>query len=316
MVAVGADGELDRLPLLQLDAMRRPPFRGDRHRGPFADIGRLESAGLIGQPGLELRLLPRRASGRDRRITLGNGGLPGGECCLGLSRREERHHVARLPLRLTSWEGKLRAIEDPVEGVVIFRGNRIVFVVVAAGTAGGQPEEIFAEIVDQVFVHQMHVLIDVVAEAPRDGEVAGGNQSLAAGWIVGPRPEDVAGDLEAENLAPGKIAIEGVVNPVAVAPGMREGAVGVLAGGVGVADDIEPVAAPLHTVLRALQQSIDDRPERLPIGRRIGEKGIDFLGRGREAGEIVGGAAKERAPIGRGGRSDAGGIEARLEEAV
>ena len=155
-----------------------------------------------------------------------------------------------------------------------------------------------------------------MAEAPRDGEVAGGNQPLAAGRVVGPRPEDVAGDLEAEELAPGEIAIEGVVDPIAVAPGMREGAIGVLAGGVGVADDIEPVAAPLHAVLRAREQPIDNGTKGLPIGRRIGEKGIDFLGRRREAGEIVGGAADERPPIGRGGRSDAGGVEPRLEEAV
>ena len=186
----------------------------------------------------------------------------------------------------------------------------------AAGTAGGEAEHVLAEIVDQVLVHQMHVLVDVVAEAARDGEVAGGNQPLAAGRVVGLRTEDVAGDLEAEELAPGEIAIEGVIDPIAVTPGMGKGAVGVLAGGVGVADDIEPVTAPLHAVLRALQQPIDDGPERLPIGSRIGEEGVDLLGRRREAGEIVSGAAEERTPIGSRGRSDADGVEARLEEKV
>ena len=64
MIAIGADRELQRLPLLQFEAVRPTPFRGNRHRGRFADTRGLEGAGLLGEPGLELRPLPRRVSGR------------------------------------------------------------------------------------------------------------------------------------------------------------------------------------------------------------------------------------------------------------
>ena len=71
----------------------------------------------------------------------------------------------------------------------------------------------------------------------------------AAYFSGGPlRREEVAGELLAEELVVGLVAVEGVDHPVAVPPGVRQRVVAVLAGGVGVADEVEPVPAPALAV--------------------------------------------------------------------
>ena len=74
-----------------------------------------------------------------------------------------------------------------------------------------------------------------------------------------------------------QVAIERVDDPVAVAPGLAEVALGGQldqVAGVGVANDIEPVPAPALAVPRRRQQAIDDPRERL--GRVVGQEGVDL----------------------------------------
>ena len=52
----------------------------------------------------------------------------------------QRHQVARLALGFAAGEGKPRAVEDAVQGVVVVRRDRIVLVVVAAGAADRQAQ--------------------------------------------------------------------------------------------------------------------------------------------------------------------------------
>ena len=70
--------------------------------------------------------------------------------------------------------------------------------------------------------------------------------------------EFVAGELFGEKLVVGLVVVEGGDDVVAVAPGVR--AVGVLtvSVGLGVADEVEPVAAPALAVGGAFEQAVDE----------------------------------------------------------
>ena len=84
--------------------------------------------------------------------------------------------------------------------------------------------------------------------------------------------QQVAGELLADELVVGQVAVEGVDHPVAVAVHLRDRVVGVVAGGVGVADDVEPVPAPALAVGRRGEQPVDDLRERVAATRRSGRR--------------------------------------------
>ena len=58
--------------------------------------------------------------------------------------------------------------------------------------------------------------LDVVAEAPRNREIAGGDDALAAAAL-----EEIAGDLFLDEFIVGFVVIEGVDHPIAIAPRVR-----------------------------------------------------------------------------------------------
>jgi hypothetical protein len=67
---------------------------------------------------------------------------------------------------------------------------------------------------------------------------------------------------------------------------------------VGVAGEVEPVAAPAFAVVGGGEEAVDDRGESL--GGVVGFEGGEFGGGGGEAGEVVGDAAEQGALIGPG----------------
>ena len=102
---------------------------------------------------------------------------------------------------------------------------------------------------------------------------------------AGPRRrQQVAGDLEPDEIRIGHVAIEGLDDPVAVAPGFAEVALrGQLdqVAGIGVADDVEPVPAPPLAIGRRGQQPVHHPRE--GVGRRVGQERLDLLGGRRQA---------------------------------
>ena len=99
------------------------------------------SGGLaLGGVGLDVvsGLRPGRL-GRDRLVDLGDLGVD------GLQRRSllgGRHLRDRRPLRrIAVHRGAVDVVEEREELVVVFRPDRVVLVVVAAGAAGGQAQE-------------------------------------------------------------------------------------------------------------------------------------------------------------------------------
>ena len=180
--------------------------------------------------------------------------------CRQLIRGHERHHVGG-PLRLfVAWEGEVGALEDAIEGVVVGRGDRIVFVIVAAGAADREAHYRLAERVDRVdrvLEGEVHVIDRVETKPPGDRQVAGGSDAVGKGIGRRRRRQEIAGHLLADEDVVGLVVVERLDDVVAILPGKRCRIVARLAGRVGIADDIKPVPAPSLTVGGRCQQPFD-----------------------------------------------------------
>ena len=103
----------------------------------------------------------------------------------------------------------------------------------------------------------------------------------------------VTGELFANELIPGQILVEGVHYIITITPG--PGAFGIffiIALRIRVACDIQPMPAPAYAVLRRGEQTIDQLG--VGVGRLVGDEILYFLRRGRQAGEVKGGAPDQR----------------------
>ena len=178
--------------------------------------------------------------------------------------------------------------EDAVEGVIIFGGDGVEFVIVAACAGDRHGEEAFADGIDAI-------VDDIVgiSEAFADGEEAEGGEARVVWGDVG---EFIGGELFDDELVVGFVVVEGFDDIVAVGPSVgvtviHFAVISFTANGIGVASGIEPVAAPAFAVGWGSEEAIDDAGEGL--WGDIGDEVADFLwGRG-EAGEVVSGAAEE-----------------------
>ena len=98
------------------------------------------------------------------------------------------------------------------------------------------------------------------------------------------------------NWSYGLSALNAVDDVVAIAPGVRVGDVDGLARALGVAGDVEPVAAPALAEARRREQPVHHLLER--FGRRVRDERLHLLGRRRQAGQVEVDAAEERALVG------------------
>ena len=142
-----------------------------------------------------------------------------------------------------------------------------------------------------MFVHCVpHVALVVFVDASR--KIAGGDEGLG---IV--RRDFVAGELLLDELRVRLVAVERPDDVVAVAPGVRPIGVLLVAVGFGVAHQVEPVAGPALAVVRAGEQAIDQLL--VGVGRSVVHEGVHLLRRRRQADQVEGDAADERAAVGR-----------------
>ena len=106
----------------------------------------------------------------------------------------------------------------------------------------------------------------------------------------------VTGDLVLYELVVGEIAVEGIDNPVAIAPGVGEGfAVLGRAHAIAVAGHIKPVPSPAFPIVRRSQKAINYPGER--VRGLVLEEGFDFLRGGREPNEGKVGATDQGALV-------------------
>ena len=114
----------------------------------------------------------------------------------------------------------------------------------------------------------------------------------------------------------GKILVDGPDHPIAVGVGVVVDCVfgKDVAFGIGVARHVEPVASPALPIGGGGEEPVDDFFE--GVGRFIADKGGDLFRRGRQARQLEGNAADQRAAIGgRGGRQRFG-FQFREDKAV
>ena len=194
--------------------------------------------------------------------------------------------------------GFLARREDAVERVVVRLRDGVELVVVAPRAGDGEAHEAAADDVDAV-VDDVGL---VVEEAASEGEKA--ERGVWDG--VFRRGDLVPGDLLDDELVVRQVGIQRGDDPVAVGVAVGEIArlvAGEVALGVGVARHVEPVAAPAFAVAGRGEQAVHDFGK--GVGRGVLFKRLDLRGGRRQAGEVVGRAADERAL--RGGR---GGLDA------
>ena len=177
---------------------------------------------------------------------------------LDLCRGEKWDHVLRLSFRLATREREFGAGKETHQPVVVVGGNRIVFMVVASSATSGDPHKVFSKIVDDVFVGQMDIFIDIVAESSCNGEIACCDDPFAALRVRSVREEDIPSDLHLDELVVRHVSIERIKDPVPIPPRVHEWAIGIFSGGVGIPDHVEPMATPLHSILRGCEETFED----------------------------------------------------------
>ena len=102
--------------------------------------------------------------------------------------------------------------------------------------------------------------------------------------IIRHRPQFIAGQLLADEAVERFVGVETADHVIAIAPGIRLVAVALVAVGLGVAHQVEPVPTPFFAVVRGVQQAVDQAL----VGIRGGvvQEGIDLRRGGRNAQEI------------------------------
>ena len=181
---------------------------------------------------------------------------------------------------------------DTGHGVVIAGEEGIELVVVAASAAEGEAEEGSGSGVN-LLVHYVVDHLDAVLLGEglgSEGQEAGGGDAFLP-FFGGGGGQEVARDLLFDEAVEGEVGVEGLDDVVAVAEGVGVDVVLVHAGGIGETGDVEPVPTPAFAVLGRGEEAVDDFGKAL--GGVVGEKGRDFVGGGREAGQVVCGAAQE-----------------------
>ena len=71
--------------------------------------------------------------------------------------------VGRLRDRFATGKREFCAAENAVKSVIIFRGDRVVFVVMASGTTDCHSKECLPDVINNIFVHEVDVFVDVMS---------------------------------------------------------------------------------------------------------------------------------------------------------
>ena len=124
----------------------------------------------------------------------------------------------------------------------------------------------------------------------------------------------VAGQLLADESVVRLIAIERGDHVVAISPGEGLGRVALVAVGLAVANQVEPVPAPFFAIMRAGEQAVDQALER--AGRSVGDERVDLVRGRRQPGEVICQPADQGRAIRGRGRLESLGFEPRQDERV
>ena len=170
-------------------------------------------------------------------------------------------------------------VEESEELVILFLRDGIELMVVALGAAGGEAEPSGGNRVGAIDDLLEAGFGAVDARFTVDEDVA---METSGYFLVGGRVgEEVAGDLFDRELVKRHVGVEGINDPLAVAPGVGPDLVFFIAIGVGVAGEVEPLAGPFFAVVGGVEVSFDE--SFVGVGPEVGEEVCDLLGRRGDA---------------------------------
>ena len=169
-------------------------------------------------------------------------------------------------------------VEEGEELVELLLRDRIVLVAVAARAAHGQAHpgggrgfDAVDHVFDQIlFGNRAALEVDHVVAIETGGDLV----------VRGGVGQQVAGELLDREAVERHVVVEGADHPVAPGPHVAM-AVDVIAVGVGVAGEVEPLHGHALAVVRRGEQAVDLLL--VGVGRFVGEEGVDFV-RSRAAG--------------------------------
>ena len=202
-------------------------------------------------------------------------------------------------------------VEEGEEAVVLLLRHGVVLVVVAARALHGQAEEGRAEgvhavghVLDAVLLLGAAALVGLAVQA-----VEGRGQALLAGRLG----QEVPRQLPGHEVVPGEVVVEGADDPVAPGPDAALD-VALVAVGVRVARDVEPLAGHALAVAGRSQQPVDGAL----VGARslVGQEGVELLGGRRQARQVEADAPQPGRALGLWGGRESLGLEACEDEAI
>src|SRR5687768_2134566 len=148
--------------------------------------------------------------------------------------------------------------------------------VMAAGTAERLAEHRAANGVDLLVSNIEPLLLGFNAEQHlgTDDQKAGGNP-LTVSLLNGVERQKVTGQLFEEESVKGQVRIDGLDDPVSIAPGFPEQKILVQSVRVSVAGQIQPVPAPAPAEFWRCQQLVDDGGQGFRSGRLLVPVDVD-----------------------------------------
>src|SRR5262245_16076550 len=191
------------------------------------------------------------------------------------------------------------AIENRLESIIIALRNGVELVVVAASAVGGQADKCLADGAEHIFEFflansqaKQRAYRTGACFVPRTGDKkARGHDAVASR-----AGEHVAGNLLADELVVRLVLVEALNDVIAIAPRVIADLVAFEALTLREPSHVEPVSSPALAITRRGQQSINQLL--ICIWRLVFQEGVQFLGRGREAMQVIGSAADQRGAIG------------------
>ena len=205
--------------------------------------------------------------------------------------------------------GTIDGGEDGLQVVVVLLSKRVELVVVALRTLDRQRAKCVERIThDLIAVGVPSDLaidlgfgdFDVPDEIPRTGREEAQSQNA----VAGAGEEHVTSDLFLREAGIGFVFIERSNDVVAIGPSIHPQLVFVIAAGVRVLDDVEPMPRPAFAVVLRIQQSIDEffvsRAYRRCVFRlRFPHERLDFLRRRRQTDQVEVQPPNQRARLSR-----------------
>ena len=219
----------------------------------------------------------------------------------------DRADLFELGGRVDRGAGLVGVVEEGEQAEILLVRERIELVGVALGTLGGDPEHCLAEAVDPV-EHLDHPEL-LRNDRPlfvehAVAQITGGHDLILRGIR-----EQVAGHLLDHEAVVGKIAVEGADHPIPPHPLLARRIL-LVAVGVGIARQIEPVAGPLLAVALTGEKFFDRGVVAVP------EISGHVVGRRRQPHEVEPQTPAEDRRIGRGRRLEARRRELGADEGV